>query len=454
MTGNAKTLDGHPVDVKAFIDQARFGGYQKWLLVLCFATVFFDGFNVQALAVAAPMIKTALKLSPVQVGTLLSAGSLGGIIAGFAITPVADRIGRRPLIVWTVLISGLLTLLYTVVNSLESLLLLRVVGGFFLAIAVTVVYAYAAEFAPKRLAATTVIITTSGFGLGVAATGFLSGWLLPLVGWRSIFYFGGGGILVLGAILVVALPESIRVMAHRGNHGAQIRRYLGRIDPARVISDEATFYLDEETRSGASLRNLLRDGRAVPGLVIWLGAFFVNFVVYVFMQWLPSFVTMAGGGASRAGYAIGWFKMAGIAGSIVCAVYMDRWKNPFPVLAVFLGVGCASFLLVGAVPPEAFWFLMVIAASGFLLSGPQYANNALAARLFPTYVRTTGLAVTAGVGRLGALAGPFTVGVLLQMGWSNKAIFTAGIGPTLIAALTMVWLGFRDSRQRRLNPAV
>lgn len=432
------------VDVRNCIDASRFSPYQKFLLSLCVLIAFVDGFDVQAVAVTAPFLSRALELSPAELGSVFAIGSVGGLIGGFLLAPLADRLGRRPLLITAVLASGTLTICYSLVTGFAQLLMLRFAAGVFLALAITVVHVYSAEIAPRRIAATTVMITTAGFGLGVAATGFLSGWLLPAVGWQPIFIGGGIATIVLGLLLALALPESVRLMALRGGRDNEIRAFLLKVDHSMALPSNARFYLDEETKPGFSLVHVFAEQRTLTSIALWASFFSLNCVIYVFMQWLPSLVSAAGGNSMQAGMAIGCFKIGGILGSILCALYIDRRRNPYPILTTFLVMGCFSFWALREIPAMAPYFIMVIFLAGLLLTGPQYATTGLAARLFPTYVRTSGMALTIGAGRLGAMAGPFAVGLLLQGGWTAKDVFQAAIAPTLLSAGIVLFLGWRE----------
>ena len=444
MAGTDRGPEPPSVDVRAFLDNARFGGYQKLLLALCFLTVFFDGFDVQAVAVAAPQLRVAMNLQAAELGVIFAAGSLGAIVSAFALSTFADRVGRRPLMIGSLAISGLLSFCYVIAEGFLHLLILRMVAGFTLAVAVTMAYTYSAELAPKRAAATAVMVTSVGYGLGVAATGFLSGAMIPAWGWQSVFYFGGGGTMLLAALLFFALPESVRVEALRPGREQRIAAFLRRVDPAADFPPGQRFHLDEEAKPGPVFGNLLSEGRLLPAVALWVSAFFINFVIYIFMQWLPSMVSQAGGGAGQAGGAVGWFKVGGIVGSFVLAAYIDRRSNPYPALSLFVLLSAATLLALSAMSPTFAGFIVAVALAGVCLGGPQYAWNALVARLFPTYVRAGGMAVYAGVSRTGAMTGPLVVGFLLQVGWTNQDIFHAAIAPVLLAAAIAAGLWKRE----------
>jgi AAHS family 4-hydroxybenzoate transporter-like MFS transporter len=433
------------IDVRERIDSSAFSPYQRLLLAMCVVVVFLDGFNVQAISVAAPALSRAVGLSPAQVGALFALGSVGGILAGLALAPLGWRIGRRPLIVGSVVASGLLSLGYAFPQSFERLVVLRLATGFTLAIAVTLTYAYAAELAPKRATATAVMITSAGFGLGVAAAGFLSGHIIPHFGWRAIFYIGGATSLAMGLALIWILPESVRIMALQGGRDQEINRWLRRCGHVAASEVPARFHLDEERRPGTALVNLPADGRAAPMAALWICTFAVNFVIYIWMQWLPSLVSISGGTPAAAGDAVGWFKAGGIAGSLACGYYIDRRRNPYPILVAFIAFGCVALLGIARAHAAGAAFTVAILALGAALSGPQYAINGLVARLLPTYVRTSGMAITATVARAGAAAGPFVVGFLLQAGWHTAEVVRGAVIPTLLAALMIVILGWREA---------
>lgn len=434
------------VDVRAFLDNARFSPYQIMLLFLCFLSVFFNGVDAQAVSVAAPAIRHDLGLNSAQFGAIFAASNVGGIVAGFAIAPFADHVGRRPLILATILASGIVTLSYTLAQGFIDLLLLRLAGGIVFGVAVTAVYTYSAEIVPKRLSATSVIISSSGFSLGVAVAGFLSGWLIPQFGWRLFFSFAGWATVAFGFALMWVLPESIRFLALRTKREPHILRFLLRVDRRATLDEASRYHLDEEKRPGLVMGNLLKEGRALVSFILWASFLGISVVAGVLVEWLPSLVTSAGGNAIQAGNGIGWFKVGGLLGSFVCAVYIDRYRNPYPILVSLLLLGCFSYGILGRIDSIGGVFMLDIFVCGVCIWGPMFAITGLAARLFPTYVRTAGVAITLGISRIGGATGLFFVGLLLQSGWSSQDVFKAAVVPVFLSAVLIVVLGVRDHR--------
>lgn len=219
---------------------------------------------------------------------------------------------------------------------------------------------------------------------------------------------------------------------------------LRRVGPRKVLPPSTRFFLNEERRTKVSRAEVLGAGRSLVAIPLWISTFSLAFVIYVLMQWLPIFVTSGGGSAARAGEAVGWFKLGGVVDGFICATGIERTRNPYPILSAFLIPACAIFVGMVMAPAGARLFIASVAISGVLLNGPLYASNGLVGRLFPTYVRTGGLAITAGVGRMGAMAGPFSAGLLLQTGWSVSEVLRAAPIPVLASVAFVSVLSLRE----------
>lgn len=428
------------IEVGKFLDDRKIGAYQLFLLSLCFLTVFLDGFNTQAIALAAPGIRRELVLDSSHLGAVFAAGTFGSLLAAIVVAPFGDRVGRRPMMILTVLASGVLSFSTIFSDTFVHLLALRLATGFFLILAVTAAQTYAAEIAPKRIAATAVIITSVGFGFGAALSGFLAGSLIANFAWRPIFDVGGAAMTVLGLGLAWLLPESPRFQSLRAGSQPQILRLLRRVAPEVTLRPETQFYLGEEAKPGVSIVNIFKEGRA--GISIAVGtAFLLNAMAfYTYILWLPSLATGAGAGVEQGGDAIGWLKLGGILGSFACAAYMDRRRNPFPILTVLLTLGSLTSLMIGRVTTTGVSFIILAALAGVFVGGPTYGFAGVVARLYPTYLRNTGLLLAKLVGNIGATVGPFAVGFLVQGGWSGHDIFISLMAPLLLSALILVFV--------------
>ncbi|HYG26206.1 MAG TPA: MFS transporter [Caulobacteraceae bacterium] len=444
----------HTIDVRGAIDAGPFGRYQKYLLSICCLIMFVDGFDTGAISAAAPYLARELGLQPSQLGIVFAAATLAGALAGFFVSQLADRVGRRPLMVACLLVVALLCPWYAVAETYPFLLLLRVIAGFVLAVLISSTFSYAADITPKRLGTSAVMFATCGFGLGVAFGGVAATFLAPEFGWRSLFYFGGAASLVLAVFTATCIPESVRFLALRKDKTAAVRSFLRSALPHLPVSDSATFTLDEEKQERWTLGNLLAGSRAVEVPLLWLVAFFINLNVWFMVQWLPTMVSEAGASESTTSNTLTLFKVGGILGSFICAFMMDRGRNPFWILVVFLFLSAASFYSLQGLGGPAFALLVAVFACGLVLSGPQYAVNGLLATIFPTYVRAAGLGMTGGISRLGAMTGPLLVGYLLQAGLGPSTLLKMAALPMLFCSLVLLFLALKRRRASLGNQPV
>src|SRR5207302_8694659 len=204
------------VDVAGFIDQQPVGGFQIKLLLACAAVLFLDGFDTTAIGFVAPSLAREWSLSKGALGPGFSAGLFGLMIGALVFGPLADRIGRKKIIIFSTLAFGLGALVTAFVQDVNTLLAIRFLTGLGLGGAMPNAVAMTSEFNPRRRRATMVMIMFCGFSVGAALGGFLAAALIPHFGWRSVFVVGGIAPLIMVPILARRLPESVRFLALAG----------------------------------------------------------------------------------------------------------------------------------------------------------------------------------------------------------------------------------------------
>src|SRR3977135_3009386 len=196
-----------PVDVAVFIDQQPVGGFQIKLLLTCAAVLFLDGFDTTAIGYVAPSLAKEWARSKGALGPVFSAGLFGLMIGALTLGPLADRIGRKKIIIFSTLAFGIGTLATAFVQDVNTLLVIRFLTGLGLGGAMPNTVAMTSEFSPHRRRATMVMIMFCGFSAGAALGGLLAAALIPQFGWRSGVLVGGGAAAVLGARAGLAMPE-------------------------------------------------------------------------------------------------------------------------------------------------------------------------------------------------------------------------------------------------------
>ena len=423
-----------PVDVQAFIDTRKISPFQIGVLVLCGLVVFLDGFNTQVIGYLAPIIAKAWHLPKSALGLIFSSG-LGGLMAGFLLlAPLADRFGRKPVMVACTAMFGLFTLLTTWANSNETLIAFRFLTGVGLGGAMPNAFALTGEYCPRRWRATMVVVMSSGLSLGSIVAGLLSAALLSTIGWRGVLWLGGLTPLVIAVVLQIFLPESLNFLALRSKGRAAIAKALRAIDRKADFSDETEFYTPEPQARGVSVVQLFADGRLVGTILLWV-LFFANLLDLYFIQnWLPTIFTDAGVPVEKAIQITTLAMAGGIVAAVVTGPLMDR-LGPYIILTgLFLG-GAVSVAMIGIAPTSSLTAIMATTfCAGFFVAGAQKSANALAVVFYPTAIRSSGVGWALGIGRVGSIVGPLAAGIFITLGWSHARLFYAAALPLLLGA--------------------
>src|SRR5712671_3797532 len=440
--GGASPVDvisASPIDVAEFIDQQPVGGFQIRLLLTCAAVLFLDGFDTQAIGYVAPALAKEWGLTKGALGPVFSAGLFGLMIGALVFGPLADRIGRKEIIIFSTLAFGLGTLITAFVQDVNTLLAIRFLTGLGLGGAMPNAIAMTSEFNPRRRRATMVMIMFCGFSVGAALGGLLAAVLIPQFGWRSVFVVGGVAPLLLVPILALRLPESVRFLALTGRANERVAQLLGFINPKAVFAPATQFVIHEPGLTGIPVLHLFRDGRTLVTLLLWVVFFMSLLDLYFLSNWLPTVLNDLGASVSQSAAIGSMLQVGGVVGTFALGSIIDRFS--FRALALVYFVAVFAVGAIGQLGHSVVFVTMAIFAAGFCIVGGQIAANALAAGFYPTAVRATGVGWALGIGRIGSIVGPLVGGALLIAKWSTQSVFMAAATAALCAALAAFSLG-------------
>lgn len=421
------------VNAPDVISDARVGPYHILILALCAAALFVDGFDTLAIGYVAPVLGKSLALARGALGPTFAIGGLGALIGTLVSGPLADRFGAKPIILGSLLLFGVLSIATSYINTVPELAWLRFVSGLGLGAVAPNGMALAADYMPKRVRVTLVILVWFGFSLGAGFAGGITALLLTHFTWRAIFVFGGVVPLVLLPVLAYALPNSLTFLLNRQQARPQVANLLSRLKPGSVFSPDATFISLEKKEKGFPVVLLFKEGRAPITLLIWL-MFFANLMALFFMNaWLPTVLNNAGMKAYAAIIIGSVSHFGGIAGGIAIAPLCDK-LNGYVTLGVAFLLSALSILAIGAAGDAALAATAAVFCAGFFTFGAQNAANAMVATIYPGAMRGSGTSWALGVGRTGQIVGPAVGGVLLSLHWSSNNIMYVVAIPGLIAA--------------------
>jgi AAHS family 4-hydroxybenzoate transporter-like MFS transporter len=451
MAGSVSQAGSEPaIDLVDVIDGQPIGGFQLRLLVLCAAVLFLDGFDTQAIGYVAPALAREWGLSKGALGPVFSAGLFGLMIGALIFGPLADRIGRKKIIILSTLAFGVGSLATGFVQDANALLAIRFLTGLGLGGAMPNTVAMTSEFSPQRRRATLVMIMFCGFSIGAALGGLLAAWLIPNFGWRSVFIVGGFVPLVMVPILSLRLPESIRFLATTGQAPERVAELLARISPRAAFASGAQFAVHEARLPGLPVAHLFRERRTLVTLLLWVVFFMSLLDIYFLANWLPTVLHDLGASISEAVLIGSMLQIGGVIGTFALGTIIDRFSFRALALVYFAAVFAVGG--IGQFGRSAVLVTIAIFAAGFCVVGGQIAANALAAAYYPTSVRATGVGWALGVGRVGSIIGPLVGGILLAAKWSAGAVFIAAAAAALCAALAAAGLSWLTHAGPGSNP--
>jgi len=427
------------VDVRRLINQGALSGGQIRLIVLCFIVVALDGMDIAIMGFIVPSLKASWNVTNHQLGVVISAALIGLALGAMIAGPLADRFGRRLMIIFSVLFFGLWTLVTAFSHSIEQMILFRFLTGLGLGAAMPNVSTLVAEYAPERRRSFIITVVFCGFTFGAASGGFAASWLLPRYEWHSVLLLGGILPLLVLPVLIRQLPESVRFLISRGAPAERIRTILERMIPgstnphSQFQSSEADATQPDKNAIATVISPRYRTG----SLMLWGGYFMGLFLVYLIGSWLPSLVSKQGMTVTQAAIITAMYQAGGTLGSLFAGWLMDRF-NANLALAVIYFCGGIAIVALGFSPAQVTVMSSIAFCSGFCFNGANTGMNALSASYYPTHARATGSSWMHGVGRIGAILSAFVGAEMLSLGWSFNLIFLLLAIPAVLTTAMLV----------------
>jgi AAHS family 4-hydroxybenzoate transporter-like MFS transporter len=434
------------VDIAGLINMHPLSSFQKGIMILSGGVVVMDGFDVQAIGFVAPALTQDWHIDPTALGPIFGAGLLGMLVGSMLLSILADRIGRRPVLVGSTMFFSLCMLGTATVTSVQQLVFLRFLTGLGIGGVMANAVALASEYSPQRQRASLLMWISCGFTGGAIAGGLISATLIPWGGWRSVFLVGGVLPLGIGAVMYWRLPESLLFLSSQQGAHDELGQLLRRIAPEVDPSSDLHLASPEQVNGRGSLTKLFRDGRALMTLLLWLVSFANLLNLFFLANWLPLLSTRMGFSSSTAVLLGTTLQLGGLIGAVFMGPLIDRLGFYRVLVPVFLIAGLAVAAIGEPVLSLPLLYLVIFVA-GICIVGAQPAINALASTLYPTEIRATGIGWSLGVGRAGAIVGPVVAARLVALDWSSQSLFLAASVPASFSCIVVIGLAIVTRRK-------
>jgi len=427
------------VNIPELLAKSTIGPLQRRVFVLCLMTLIIDGFDVQAMGYVIPALSAAWEIEPAQFRTVLPAANFGVLIGSLLFSPIADKIGRRPVLIGSTLWFAVMTLAAAFAGNVTQLFWLRFIGGIGMGCIIPNATALIGEYSPAGRRVTLMMNITVGFTAGGAVAGFVARWMIPQFGWQSVFLVAAAIPLVIAVAMLASLPESLQFLAVRRRRLDHVARWLKQLDPSIRVDASTEYVAKEESKGGVPVVHLFNDRRALVTVLLWIVNFMNLLNLYSVSSWLPTVVNGMGydqntsvlvGTVPWVGGTIGTFGLAWI----ISRKGFTRTLTINYILATF------SIALIGQPGISLALLSLIVFVTGWCVIGGQPGMNAFAATFYPTYLRSTGLGWALGVGRIGAIVGPYIGGSMIGAKWTSQQLFLAAAIPAAISAVTLMIL--------------
>ena len=444
---------GRSFDVAAFIDGRRLSPFNRRLILLSWLITLFDGFDMQVVAFTAPYMRDELHLTTRMLGNVFSAGTFGMVLGGLGFSYIGDRVGRRPTVLVTAFLFGILTIGLAFAKTYPQLLAMRFVDGLAIGGMLPLAWALNIEFVPKHMRALVVTIIMMGYSLGSAIGGPLTNLIAPTHGWQGVYIVGGVGSLLSATALLVFLPESVRFLVARGRRPDVVAATLKRIEPTLDVRADDRFVLADETKATRNFTvGQLFHGRLAPiTLLLWSGYLVSSLGIYFSSSWGPTVLESLHYPRSTAALVS---SLAGILGAIAGILLMKLTEHRGPGwIAIFPVIATPLLLAIGFGLMPAALFLPGVVLGALLIGGEHSALISITGIYYPSAIRSSGGGWAASVGKAGGVLGPIVGAVILSSGLPVLRSYAFLAFCPLVLGACMLLLAGVVKRRVALSPA-
>ncbi|HZV19252.1 MAG TPA: MFS transporter [Sphingobium sp.] len=407
---------GRRIDVARLLNDRKLNAFNIKLICLSWLITAFDGFDQMMISFTAPYMRDEFSLSNSEIGYIVSAGIAGMLAGGFLFSWIADRIGRRPTIIATAFLFGVLTLATAFAHNVPQLLALRFADGLAIGGMLPLAWALNIEFVPAHVRATVVTTIMMGYAVGTSSAGPLTNLLAPDHGWQAVYIAGGFGTLACAVALLFFLPESVRFLVSRQIKLPLARRTLNRVDAGFGIRDDDGLYLGDEPaiRHTFHVSDLFAGKLAWLTPLIWFGYAVSSLAIYFSSSWGPLILEFLDVDRQTAATVTAFSGLLGAGAGLALMRFTDRY-GPVAV-AVFPLISVPILLILGLELVDRTYLLPMVVLASTVIAGGHFGIQSICGIFYPSAIRASGAGWAASIAKIGGVLGPVVGAMVLSSG--------------------------------------
>ena len=413
------------------INDNKFSAIQIRVVVIALLLMVLDGFDILSMAFVAQRMAEQLQIGDANLGIIFSVALAGMMIGAMFLAPYSDKYGRRNVLIISVSLISIAMFLTGYVTNFTQLIILRLLTGLGVGAMLANITALTSEFTPPKYTSFCIAIVTAGFPLGATFAGLLIAPVLPIYGWEVVFFALGIATFIMTIIVYLYIPESVQFLSTLKTEEAlnKANQLLTKMNKP-VLTEFAT---PEVVYEKTSVTNILGADLFANTIKLWITIFFVFVSMYFLMSWLPKLTINAGFSEANGIHAAVSLNGGGVLGTIVLG-WFARKLSLVKLIGLFLAI--ASFIMFTfSIIADYIHFFILLFLIGFFLQGGFVGLYSLAAKIYPTQVRATGVGWALGLGRFGAVVGPYVGGLMIAQGFTLNHNLLLFAMPLIISAL-------------------
>lgn len=425
------------IDINKVADEARFNSFHGRVLLWCLLIIIIDGYDIAVAGTALPAIMQQMNVTASTAGFMASSALFGMMFGAVFLGTLSDRIGRR----WTISICVFLFSVFTAAAGFTSdpisFSVMRFIAGLGIGGVMPNIVAQMTEYSPRKIRSLMTTAMFSGYALGGILAAVLGKQLIGDYGWQAVFIAAGAPVLLIPFILKT-MPESLAYLASRKDE-TQLRAVLNRMQPALNVGPADRMVVPQhDATQGAPMARLFQDGRGVSTVMFWIAFFTGLFMIYALSSWLTKLMAMSGYSLGSALTFVIALNLGAMVGAIGGGWLADRFHIKWVLVGMYGLGGVFLYLMTIKMSTEALY--CVIAMVGACSTGAQIVAYAYCGQYYPSAIRSTGIGMAAGVGRLGAIAAPLLIGLIVSLNLPLEQNFLVIGAAGVIGALALAFI--------------
>jgi benzoate transport len=418
--------------------------FQIMAVTICLVINMLDGFDVLAISFTAPEIAREWSVAPTTLGVLFSAGLAGMVLGALFIAPLADRYGRRPTIMVCLIVISAGMLASAATQSVTQLAAMRVLTGLGVGGMLASLNTMVAEYSSDRRRQFAISVLQVGYPVGSIIAGAVAAYLIPAFGWRAVFIVGGALSALMLPMVVWRLPESLDFLLSRRTPDSLSRAN----DLLRRLGHEALSELPEAATAPAvgssRVTDVFSEQLRVKTISIWICYFMVMFCWYFAVNWTPKILVDAGLSLEQGISGGLLLNIGGVIGALLLGALASRLRIN-RLVSIYMALGAAAMMAFGFAGAGLALPMSVAFLIGFFVVGSMVGLYTIVPEIYPAALRTTGTGWAIGVGRFGAVAGPYLAGLLIAQGWERPQYYFVLALPLFISMIAVMRLRARPA---------